>query len=323
MNQRDSLEASGPPKRYDAVVLVPTYRRPEMLAATLASLAAQRTSRGFVVLVADNDAAGQAGRVEAERAFAAGLLDGEAFVEPRQGNCNCCNALLRRARERWGHVPYVMMIDDDEVAAPDWLDRLVGTAEASGADVVGGPVHSRFLAEASPAMKRHPVFYPAYGRSGPVPRIYGSGNFLIRQTALARLDPPAFDLAFDHLGGGDADFFLRCQRAGLASYWDNEARIEEVVPAGRTTVGWVTRRSLRIGAVNLRVEQRDAGPGLARCKPYLKTVAALPLGLARGALCLLRTGSPLLASHRPAMALGRALAVFGVVTEQYRARPSR
>ena len=309
--------------RLDAVVLVPTYRRPGMLAATLASLAAQRTSRGFVVLVADNDAAGQEGRVEAERVFATGALVGEAFVEPRQGNCNCCNALLRRARERWAHVPYVLMIDDDEVAAPDWLDRLVGTAERSGADIVGGPVHSRFLAPASRAMSRHPVFYPAYGRSGPVPRIYGSGNFLIRQTALARLDPPEFDLAFDHLGGGDADFFLRCHRAGLLSYWDNEARIEETVPAGRTTVGWVTRRSLRIGAVNLRIEQRDAGAGLARLKPYIKTLGAVPLGLARGALCLVRTGSPLLASHRPAMALGRVLAIFGVVTEQYRAGPVR
>ena len=302
-----------------AVVLVPTYRRPAMLADTLASLAAQQTDRRFVVLVGDNDAAGREGLAEAERVFTTGALAGEALVETRQGHCNCCNALFRRARERWSHVPYVLMIDDDEVASPQWLERLVATAEATGADVVGGPVHSRFVAPASRAMTRHPVFYPAYDRTGPVARVYGSGNFLIRQTAFARLDPPEFDLSFDHLGGGDSDFFLRCTRAGLKSHWDNDAAIEEVVPAGRTTVGWVTRRSLRIGAVNLRMEQRDAGPGLRRLKPYVKTAAALPLGLARGAYCLLRTGSPLLASHRPAMALGRALAIFGVVTEQYRA----
>lgn len=305
----------------EAVVLVPTFRRPAMLADTLASLAGQRGGRRFAVLVADNDAAGREGLAEAERVFAGGALGGEALVEPRQGHCNGCNALFRAARARWPRATYFLMIDDDEVASPDWLDRLVGTAEATGADLVGGPVQSRFTGPASRAMRSHPVFHPAYARSGPVPRIHGSGNFLIRQAALARLAAPEFDTGFDHLGGGDADFFLRCTRAGLRSHWDNEAVITETVPPARTTIAWVLRRSLRIGAVNLRIEQRDAGRGLRRLKPHLKTVAALPLGLARGALCLLRTGSPLLASHRPVMALGRALAAVGVVTEQYRASP--
>ena len=303
-----------------AVVLVPTFRRPAMLARTLASLAAQRRGRRFVVLVGDNDAAGREGLAEAERFFADGRLAGAALVEPRQGNCHGCNALFRAARTRWPLAPYLLMIDDDEVASPDWLDRMIGTAERTGADVVGGPVHPRFVAATSQAMARHPVFHPAYSRSGPVPRIYGSGNFLIRRSALARLAAPEFDLSFDHLGGGDADFFLRCARAGLRSHWDDEAVIEETVPPARTTPAWVLKRSLRIGAVNFRVELRDAGSGAARLRPYLKTVAALPLALARGALCLLRTGSPLLASHRPAMALGRALAIFGTVPEQYRAR---
>lgn len=304
----------------EAVVLVPTFRRPAMLARTLASLAAQRGGRRFVVLVADNDAAGREGLAEAERFFADGRLAGAALVEPRQGHCNGCNALFRAARARWPLAPYLLMIDDDEVASPDWLDRMVGTAGATGADLVGGPVRSRFVAATSRAMARHPVFHPAYSRSGPVPRIYGSGNFLVRQSALARLAAPEFDLGFDHLGGGDSDFFLRCTRAGLRSHWDEDAVIEETVPPARTTAAWVLRRSLRIGAVNFRMEQRDAGPGAARLRPYLKTAAALPLALARGALCLLRTGSPLLASHRPAMALGRALAILGTVPEQYRAK---
>ncbi len=305
----------------EAVVLVPTYRRPAMLAATLTSLEAQRGRRRFAVLVADNDAAGREGLAEAERFFARGTLAGAAVVEPRQGHCSGCNALFREARARWPGATYLLMIDDDEVAAPDWADRLLATAEATGADLVGGPVHSRFTGAVGRAMRRHPVFHPGFSRSGPVPRLYGSGNFLIRQAALARVGAPEFDTGFDHLGGGDADFFLRCMRAGLRSHWDAEAVITETVPPARTTPAWVLRRSLRIGAVNFRVEQRDAGPGPRRLKPYLKTLVALPLGLWRGAVCLARTGSPLLASHRPVMALGRALAAFGVVTEQYRASP--
>ena len=36
------------------------------------------------------------------------------------------------------------MIDDDEIASPDWLEQMVGAAEATGADVVGGPVFPNF-----------------------------------------------------------------------------------------------------------------------------------------------------------------------------------
>ena len=32
------------------------------------------------------------------------------------------------------------MIDDDEIASLNWVERMVRAAEATGADVVGGPV---------------------------------------------------------------------------------------------------------------------------------------------------------------------------------------
>lgn len=304
-----------------AVVCVPTYRRPALLARTLASLAAQRTTLSFRVVVVDNDARARQGLAVAQRALAAGPLRGLALLEPEQGNCSAINAALRAARDAFPEAADLLMVDDDEVASPDWLDRMVAAAEAHGADIVGGPVFPLFAPGTRPAVARHPVFFPAFARSGSVPRIYGSGNFLIRRDALARLADPAFHASFDFLGGGDTDFFLRCSRAGLRSHWAHEARVTEEVAPERTRAGWILRRCLRIGAVNLRVERRQATTRAGRARVHLKSAAALPFGLLRGAATLLQTGSPLLASYRPLVALGRILASLGIEPQQYRAAP--
>src|SRR5207244_161899 len=133
------------------------------------------------------------------------------------------------------------MIDDDEIASPGWLQGLIDAAGQSGADVVGGPVWPVFAVPVSRGIATHPVFQPAFIRSGAVPMIYGSGNFLIRQAALDRLAQPEFDTRFNFLGGGDTDFFTRCRHAGLRFHWASEARIEETVPAARTEPRWILR----------------------------------------------------------------------------------
>lgn len=54
-----SLHVASPgldPAAVEAVVTVPTFRRPEQVLLTLASLEAQRTTRRFAVVVMENDA---------------------------------------------------------------------------------------------------------------------------------------------------------------------------------------------------------------------------------------------------------------------------
>ena len=128
------------------------------------------------------------------------------------------------------------MIDDDEIASPDWLERMVSTAKTTGADLVGGPVWPDFDDEMKRGLRRHPAFAPAYQNSGPVPVIYGCGNCLIRRAVFERLGAPAFDLRFNFLGGGDTDFFYRCMRLGLRFHWTADASISETVPQSRTAL---------------------------------------------------------------------------------------
>jgi GT2 family glycosyltransferase len=302
---------------------VPTFRRRDMLTRTLASLAEQQTVVPYEVIVVDNDAVISEGMAVAASAFAGGRLAGTALLEPRQGNCHAINAALRAALRREGDVRYVMMIDDDEIADPAWLQTLVGAAERHGADIVGGPVHPMFPPGTPRAIATHPVFQPAYTASGAVPMIYGSGNFLIRRDALSRLAQPCFDIRFNFLGGGDTDFFRRCRQAGLISWWADGARIAEEVPASRIATAWILRRGLRIGAINSLLDRRGTSNWAGRARVEVKTAMIIALSLWRAMRSIAAGRGLLQAAHPVAIAMGRLLASLGVETEQYRAGPRR
>ena len=297
-----------------AIVVVPTFRRPGMLRATLASLAAQLTSVPFAVLVVENDS-GLGGQRVAEEIFAAGQLSGSTVVAPKQGNVEAINTGFATALERYQSAEHLLMIDDDEIASPRWLELMVRAAEKSGAGIVGGPVNPEFEAAASAGMRTHPVFWPIAAPSGPLPMIYGSGNCLIRRSVFAALGLPAFDVAFNFLGGGDTDFFTRARNAGVAFYWEADALITESVPTARTQPGWVFRRGLRIGAINRRIDRKGRGA----LSVLLKDAAILAVSPIRFSRELVRSRSLLRALHPVSIALGRLLSIGGLETSQYRA----
>lgn len=303
----------------DVVVVVPTFRRPRMLAETLASLAGQQTGRRFAVVVVENDAGGGEGLAVAAAHLTPGGLFGIAFVERSQGNVHAINAGFAAALATFPAADHMLMIDDDEVASPDWLERMVAAVEREDADIVGGPVVPRFRDEAPAVLRRHPVFWPSYGRTGPVPMIYGTGNCLIRRRVFDRLGDRPFDPRFNFLGGGDMDFFTRCRVAGFRAFWVEEALITETVPAERARIPWVLKRGLRIGSINRAVDLKRMGEGGGHWKVLAKDLAILPLAVARAVATLLRTGNPVVAAHPLAVAAGRLGAWFGVEQQPYRA----
>jgi hypothetical protein len=304
-----------------AVAVVPTFRRPAMLAETLASLAAQKTSVRFAVLVVENDAAGREGLGVAASWLAAGSLPGMALVEESQGNVHAINAGFSAALAHFPNARHLLMIDDDEVASVGWLDALITAAEATDADIVGGPVVPRFRDDAPRLLRRHPVFWPSHERTGPVAMIYGTGNCLIRRRAFERLGLPALDPRFNFLGGGDLDFFTRAMRAGLRSHWVQEALITETVPGDRARIGWVLKRGLRIGSINRAVEAKQVQDRAGRLKVLLKDLAIVPLALVRAAARLVATRNPVIAAHPLAVSLGRLMAAAGFEQQPYRAAP--
>lgn len=318
LETRERLSHSEP----EAVICVTTFRRPDMLRQTLQSLADQTCRSPFAVVVVDNDPVGAAASPIANAFFAAGLLQGFCVAEAQPGHCSACNRAFQEARSRFASASYILMIDDDEVADAEWLARMIAAARANRVDIVGGPVVPHFQDGASPAFSRHPVYLPAYSQSGFVSMIYGSGNFLIRRQAFERLNRPEFDLRYNFLGGGDMDFFTRCRRAGLTSYWEQAARIVETVPSDRVRTAWVVRRGLRIGAINYSVDKSCSRSALGRLRLLAKNGALLPVSAFRSLKLLARGEPALVAAHPTLVAIGRIVAALGFEPEAYRVKPA-
>jgi glycosyltransferase involved in cell wall biosynthesis len=303
----------------EIVVCIPSFRRPQHLRRTLQSLAEQTTDRRFAIVVVDNDAVGRESAPVAAEFLAGGNLRGLCVVEPKQGNCNAINTAFQTALRTFPAAAHLMMIDDDEVASRDWLERMVEAAETTGADIVGGPVFPVFDDETKRVLRTHPAFCPAYQTSGPVEMIYGCGNCLIRRSVFDRLEESQFDLRFNFLGGGDTDFFMRCRRAGMKFHWDADAVITETVPPARTSPGWVAQRGLRIGAINYHVELKAARTVGARLKLLARLLGRLPLSIFRAIGLIVTEQKLLFALHPIAVAAGSALALFGIEPHQYKA----
>lgn len=300
------------------VVCIPCFRRPQHLRQTLDSLVNQRTPRSFAVVMVENDAVGRASAPVAAEYLADGRLQGVCLVEKRQGNCQAINAAFETAQALFPAATRFLMIDDDEIASPDWLELMVRTAEATGADIVGGPVVPVFEDDSKPWLTRHPVFCPAYDYSGAVPLIYGCGNCLITRAAFDRFDKPAFDLRYNFLGGGDCDFFVRCRDIGMTFHWTAEALITETVPRSRTSLGWIAKRGLRIGAINYRVQVKAAQGTGARARVFAQMLGRIPVSLVRSAR-LLATSKTVVAMHPALVAVGSMLAAFGFAPKPYEA----
>ncbi|MDS7597790.1 polysaccharide biosynthesis UDP-hexose transferase UppJ [Agrobacterium tumefaciens] len=302
-----------------AVVCIPSFRRPEGLGKTLQSLAAQQTEFPFAIVVVDNDGTGQAGLAVARQFFAETGLAGQALVEPTQGNCYAINTAFRTARQTYPSAQWFLMIDDDEAASPVWLSEMVKTAKSFGADIVGGPVNREFDVPAPKSVLAHPLFGSIEAPTGRVDQIHGSGNCLISRRVFDTLPKPEFDVQFNFLGGGDMDFFTRCRHAGFSFAWSAEAIIIEYVPETRMAPRWIMTRSLRTGIINYSIDRANR-PGLkGGVLLAAKNAVSLGLSLIRAVSALARTGSLLPATHPPLMSVGRVMASLGVTLTPYKA----
>lgn len=303
----------------EVVITVPTFRRPDQVLETLASIRRQTTARSFAIVLIENDAEARAGARAAAPLFESGELPGLLIVAHARGNCSAYNAGWQTALIQFPSFKYLAVIDDDEIADPDWIEELCKAAERFGADIVGGPQLPIFPESASGTWATHPVFAPPYTQSGPVKALYSSGNLLIARQVLVRMGPPFLDLRFNFMGGGDSDFLSRSEQKGFRLAWCAEAKLRETVPARRLEADWVRARSLRNGVISTLVEKKKrAGSPFGTARVIAKSMLLLAASPLRGLTRLARTGSPAVALYPVHVALGRVLAEFGYANEQYR-----
>jgi hypothetical protein len=228
----------------DVAVIIPTLRRPDSLARALRSLFAQTEveARLREIVVVDNDPSASAretvAALKAESPWP--LLWVHA---PRPGVATARNVGLATT-----DAPLIAFLDDDEAASPRWLAALLDGLDATGADVVFGPIQGR-APDGAPWLQ--PYLERFFGRVGPestrrIDAPHGCGNALMRR-ATALPGPAPFSPASDQVGGEDDVLFAALKARGGTFGWAAEAWVEEFAPAHRATLGYTLARAFAYG----------------------------------------------------------------------------
>jgi len=218
-----------------------TYQRPQV-AAAVRSVAAQALPPGVTleILVADNEpepaAAGAIAALARESAIPI------RYVHAPARNISIArNAVLDHAEGDW-----LAFLDDDEIAEPAWLARLLAAAEGAPADVVFGPAIARYPAGA-PAWMATGDFHS--NRLDKAAARIGQGhscNVLIRWRPAHWADV-RFDLALGRSGGEDTAFFQTLRDRGARMVYEPTAIVREDAEPQRLSFRWLWRRRFRYG----------------------------------------------------------------------------
>ena len=267
-------------------ILVCTRERPSELERLLASLARLRfrqiRSPVLDVVVVDNTPGGTPGLDERTASDRAGLPT-TIVTEPRLGIPFARNRALA---SRNPEADWVVFIDDDETAAPSWLDHLLLTAIEHEADMVSGPTLNRV----PPGVPTHVSDY--FRRCSAGVRIptgeqvefAATGNLLISTRFLDRT-AIRFDEDYGLAGGSDIEFTRRAHRAGARIIRCDRAVTWHWIAPRRTTTEWICRRVHR--------SQYNAGE-----RNRADDVPSVQLRMAASSLWLVLTRPPAGLVHR-------------------------
>lgn len=243
--------------------IVCTYDRPAYLERALESLAAQTLSPdAYEVLVVDNTPAGSAAAVAA--AFRERVPHLVYVQEPEPGLGHARNAGLRRARGR-----YVAYLDDDAVASPPWLARVVAAFATvrPAPGCVGGRVDPIWEAPRPAWLADAMLPYLTVIDWSPTATVLGDGRYLAgtnmafpREVLLAvdGFHPALSRRAAGLLTNDELRVEQQLRRRGLACWYDPAILVGHHVARARLTRRYFTRRYFWQGVSDANLQLLDA-----------------------------------------------------------------
>ncbi len=237
-------------------IAIPTHNRADTLRETLRSVFALEIPAGLSVelVVIDNgstDATASAAEEEFRRApFAA-----RRVFEPRLGESFARNRAIAEAQGE-----FILFIDDDATAEPQWASAMIAAMEARALDAACGMVLPRW--SAAPPAWMGPRLYPklaVHSRESitraPQAQIETLANYFAANLGLRKASLPRFGGFREDLGviggnpisGADTDFFLRLIDGGGRMGFVGAAVIYHLVGPERMTRKYLRRKSFAYG----------------------------------------------------------------------------
>jgi len=277
------------PAHISIAVCICTFRRPDGLLQLLSGLEVQRFSiapaPAVVLIVVDNSPDGGAAQTCQSRRWTWPL---HYLHEPRPGISYARNAALSAVPPG---TDFIAMVDDDEVPAPDWLDRLLDAQSRSGADVIAGPAIPAFPDGTPDWITAGGIFYKPTNMHElhdlhPDPAA-ATCNVMMRAGLLEGAGL-RFDPALALSGGEDKMLFQHLKRRGYTFAWAADAKVIEQVPLERANFAYMWREAFRRGSVKFYVKcQLKSRSTLHSARIGLRIALYCLAGIARDVLRLL------------------------------------
>ncbi|WP_432613284.1 glycosyltransferase family 2 protein [Dietzia maris] len=223
---------------------VPTYKRPDELDRALRSLVMQESSPKFDICIIDNDPTGSARKIAGNYAKDLHIT---YLTELRPGVVHVRNRLLMEA----GSYDFLAFLDDDEVAATNWLAELRSAFEKYPNAVIAGRVDYCLSDKLQCSELAQLTFRRPSTHSGAVLRTTGTGNSAIPISSLSsEARSLRFDPKYSAVGGEDTQYFSKLANLGYDIRAWPRARVSEIVPPDRSAPDVIRKRLRRSGHVN-------------------------------------------------------------------------
>lgn len=290
-------------KSTSIAILICTRGRPNRLQDCLDSLLAMDvppTVDPIIVVVENDDQPACHGLVLKLMAGASAKWQIKYSHEPRLGIPIARNHALDVALEL--DAEWVAFIDDDEVATPGWMRAMFDASLKVSADVLHGPVDFVYPATVPAWVEQKKLKQRATGTQ--LATAYT--NNVMMKASLASSDGLTlrFDESLRFTGGSDTDYYCRAADRGAVICWVDEALVQEPVTPERLTIGWQTKRAMRVAANNTSLHWRRFGLLRAFARYAPKCVGRIIGGSLTSAI-----GVPLVAVGQP---VGHRLFVKGL-----------
>lgn len=241
-------------------LVIATYNRPELLAATLNSIAEARPSNSLKlkIIVADNNSLPHHQRANKEHIALRQMLNIEYLFEPRQGKSWALNTAIAAST-----ADYVAFIDDDEKLDVRWFETAARYVLEGSIDYVGGPYKPDWAAPA-------PAWLPA--AIGKYPAVIGwieqsdraqafddfggglcGGNCIIRRSALNEVGGFSTQVgrfANNLMCGEDDELHRQLRLHDKVGMYDPQLIIYHHIPAQRMTMKYHLRWAFWSGTSN-------------------------------------------------------------------------
>ncbi len=261
-----------------ATVAICTHNRSSSVKACVASLAAQAARAGFPVLIVDSASSPDEARALEAIASASGI---DLIRCDEAGVSFARNLAASQAEGEW-----IVYVDDDILAFPDWAEALAARLAAAPDDVavIGGQVRARW-----PSGARHDHIGQRWKLllsctdepgSGPVPAFnVVCANLAVRRRALQAVG--GFPTRLGRVGGrlisGEESFLIeRLLQEGLHAHYDARFGVDHCISPERLTVRWARRRAYWEGVSRICI-YHELGKPLPKSLNPVKLAASLPV----------------------------------------------